>query len=253
MNSNLFFSFLRSASPSLLHFVLGVLFLFIFSNPLHAKKPLFGESLCGDSRYECVTIEKGDAWAKHWPDEVQRTQVMRLNRMNIRLRAGMVIAVPKDFASLTEADISLLPEQINPSGEKVVIVDLARMAWGAYDAEGHMQHWGPTSGGKDYCPDVKENCRTPAGEYYMYRKGGAACKSGKFPIPTGGAAIPYCMFFHNGFALHGSNNIPGYHASHGCGRIFTQDAEWLNKNFIEIPDKDILQGTKVIVYPYGDS
>jgi len=33
------------------------------------------------------------------------------------------------------------------------------------------------------------------------------------------------MFFHGGFALHGSPSVPGYNASHGCVRLFDDDAE----------------------------
>ena len=40
------------------------------------------------------------------------------------------------------------------------------------------------------------------------------------------------MFFHGGFALHGSYEVPGYHASHGCVRMFVNDAKWLNEEFV---------------------
>jgi lipoprotein-anchoring transpeptidase ErfK/SrfK len=40
------------------------------------------------------------------------------------------------------------------------------------------------------------------------------------------------MYFHNGFALHGSYEVPGYNASHGCVRIFVNDAKWLNQDFV---------------------
>jgi len=32
--------------------------------------------------------------------------------------------------------------------------------------------------------------------------------------------------------MHGST-LPGYHASHGCIRMFEDDAHWLNKEFTE--------------------
>jgi len=43
-----------------------------------------------------------------------------------------------------------------------------------------------------------------------------------------------------GFALHGSYEVPGYNASHGCVRIFVDDAEWLNEDFTDI-------GTRVYI------
>jgi lipoprotein-anchoring transpeptidase ErfK/SrfK len=51
------------------------------------------------------------------------------------------------------------------------------------------------------------------------------------------------MFFHGGYALHGSNDVPGYNASHGCVRLVTEDAKWLNTQFVNV-------GTRVIIKPY---
>ena len=56
--------------------------------------------------------------------------------------------------------------------------------------------------------------------------------------------MPFCMYFHGGYALHGSSEVPGYNASHGCVRMFTQDAEWLNKKFISIGGN---KSTEVII------
>ena len=58
--------------------------------------------------------------------------------------------------------------------------------------------------------------------------------------------MPYCMFFKGGFAMHGSSGVPGYNASHGCVRLFVDDAQWLNQDFADI-------GTQVIILPYPSS
>lgn len=44
--------------------------------------------------------------------------------------------------------------------------------------------------------------------------------------------MPYCMFFQGGFAIHGSSDLPGHHASHGCVRVLVKDAQWLNEEFV---------------------
>jgi lipoprotein-anchoring transpeptidase ErfK/SrfK len=49
------------------------------------------------------------------------------------------------------------------------------------------------------------------------------------------------MFFNGNFALHGSYNVPGYNDSHGCVRLFVNDAQWLNQEFTDG------ERTKVIV------
>jgi len=80
---------------------------------------------------------------------------------------------------------------------------------------------------------VRRGCRTARGEFAFYRKRGRGCKSGKYPLRKGGGApMPYCMYFYRGFAFHGSPTVPGYNASHGCVRLFTEDAKWLNQNFV---------------------
>lgn len=35
------------------------------------------------------------------------------------------------------------------------------------------------------------------------------------------------MYFTGGYAIHGSNSVPDYPASHGCVRVSIEEAEWL--------------------------
>lgn len=135
------------------------------------------------------------------------------------------------------------PSYRPPTGSKIIIVDPNQHAWGAYGPDGVLVAQGPASTGKAYCPDLGQPCKTPAGLYSVYRKGGADCKSSIFPIPKGGAPMPYCMFFSGGYALHGSYDVPNYNASHGCVRLHPSDAEWLSDNFVTI-------GTKVRIMAY---
>ncbi len=134
---------------------------------------------------------------------------------------------------------------INPPGKKLIIVDPKKHMWAAYTSDGQLLRWGNASAGKDYCPDLRRGCHTVTGTFAIYNKGGANCISHKFPLEThGGARTPYCMHFHGGYAIHGSNEvIPGRNLSHGCVRVHPQDARWLNQEFANI-------GTRVIVRPY---
>jgi hypothetical protein len=115
--------------------------------------------------------------------------------------------------------------------------------WAAYNENGHLVRSGRASGGKSYCPDIHRGCRTPVGTYRVYSKGGPGCISKKFPVGRGGAPMPYCMFFHGGYALHGSYEVPNYNASHGCIRVVPSDARWLNQSFVST-------GTRIIVNSY---
>lgn len=130
------------------------------------------------------------------------------------------------------------------TGNRVFIFSPRAHAWAAYDEGGNLLRTGRASGGKKYCPDIHRGCKTIVGTYKIFSKGGADCISSRFPVEThGGAPMPYCMHFHGGYAIHGSNAVPGYNASHGCIRVPHGDAYWLNRSFARI-------GTTVIVTSY---
>lgn len=193
----------------------------------------YGSKLCSsDDNYSCYKVKRGDTWAKLFDDEQQRDLVMRINRINIKIKPGMTLAVPKNIdVDNDPLNYSPFKRQIEAPGGKVILISLSKLAFGAYDSQGNLEYWGPVSGAKGYCPDIGRGCHTPTGRFAIYTKQGSGCKSTKYPVGRGGAPMPYCMFFHGGFALHGSYDVPGYHASHGCIRLFVNDAQWLNQEF----------------------
>lgn len=196
-----------------------------------AKKQYYGADLCGYEGFTCIKIKAGDTWRKLFPDRRQREMMKRFNRTNIALRYRSWIVIPKNLKELSHLDLSPFPAQIPANGKRLVIVDLGKQAFGAFNENGELVHWGPVSGGRDYCSDVGRPCRTATGTFTIFRKQGPSCKSSRFPIETaGGAPMPYCMHYYRGFALHGST-LPGFHASHGCIRLFTEDAKWMNHKF----------------------
>lgn len=212
----------------------------------------YGPALCKYPQYECVKVPHNQSWERMFPDERQRDLVQRLNRTYNYLWAGKVIVVPKNLANITWKDISPFPLKIKTDEKiKQIIVDQDKLAYGAYDENGNLVKWGPVSSGSDRCSDNSSpTCRTQTGIYRIFSKENQHCKSNVFPVGRGGAQMPYCMYFHKGLALHGSNDIPGHRASHGCIRMFTEDAKWLNHNFVELSNEgNNFLGTKVIVRP----
>lgn len=205
----------------------------VLSQPVYAKNTSksFGVKLCeNSSQYTCYTVKKKETWKKLFPDSAMRDLVMRINRMNTKLHAGLVIAIPAN-GDTDPLNYSPLPVIIDPPGKKTIIVSLQSLAFGAYNSDGQLQYWGPVSGGRGYCPDINRRCHTSIGKFSIYHKLGAGCVSSKYPVGRGGAPMPYCMFFNGGYALHGSYDVPGYNASHGCVRLFVNDAKWLNQVF----------------------
>lgn len=135
-----------------------------------------------------------------------------------------------------------LPKQIRTS-ERVVVVDPRVHAWGAYSSDGNLIKAGLATAGSSWCKDIGRSCRTKVGAFRVQSLGHAKCKSSIYPLPKGGAPMPYCMFFNKNQGLHGSYNVVEGNVSHGCVRLRVRDAEWLRFQFVHI-------GTKVIVRPY---
>ncbi len=148
-----------------------------------------------------------------------------------------VVAYPvnnqEDYTKTTHADTYYKTANKSSHHKNIIEVDLTNLTWSAYDDDGELIRSGAVSGGKDYCPDIGKECKTVTGTFTIYRKGDEDCKSTRFPVGKGGAPMPYCMFFHGGYALHGSNSVPEYNASHGCIRMHPEDAQWLNEDFVQ--------------------
>lgn len=136
-----------------------------------------------------------------------------------------------------------LPSQINPPGERMVLVSPTEHAWGAYNSNGQLVRSGIASTGADWCEDTGRVCHTRTGSFRVRSLGSANCKSPSFPLPYGGGPMPYCMYFNETQALHGYPHISRANKSHGCVRMSNSDARWLRNNFVRI-------GTIVHVEPY---
>lgn len=135
------------------------------------------------------------------------------------------------------------PATRTATGNTVFIYDPTKLTWGAYDSNGRLVRTGPGSGGSDYCHDLGRRCHSPTGTFRVWSKEGSGYRSTRYPLPHGGAPMPYAMFFSKYYAVHGSYEMRDYNASHGCVRVRPSDAEWLNHNFINI-------GSTVIIRPY---
>jgi len=139
---------------------------------------------------------------------------------------------------------SRLPSHI-ATKEKMVLIDPRVHVWGAYDSSGNLVRAGLASAGSNWCPDIKRACHTRPGSFRVSSLGNANCKSSIYPLPKGGAPMPYCMFFNKNQGMHGSarGNVVEGNVSHGCVRMHVEDAQWLRFNFVNV-------GTKVVVRPY---
>ena len=145
---------------------------------------------------------------------------------------------------------SRLPHYLNTGGQKTVLIDPNVHAWGAYNENGELIRAGIATAGGAICPpdaDGELDCRTGMGTFHVTSLGGEDCYSKTYPRPKGGGLMPFCMYFNNGQALHGSpdNILLEANVSHGCVRMHIPDAEWMRYHFAQV-------GTKVIVVPYAE-
>ena len=77
------------------------------------------------------------------------------------------------------------------------------------------------------------HARTPVGDFRIERR-----IHGERHAELGVLYDP--LYFHRGFAIHGSNSVPNHPASHGCIRVTRADASWLISN--------VTDGTPVQIY-----
>jgi lipoprotein-anchoring transpeptidase ErfK/SrfK len=138
------------------------------------------------------------------------------------------------------------PVKAPATGKKQFIFDPKAYAWAAYDPEGNRVMTGSASGGKDICEETGKSCRTVTGTFRVYNKRGLECRSGEYPVETtGGAKMPYCTYFFQGYTVHAAYEVPYANTSHGCVRVLPSAAKWLNEEFLTL-------GTQVTVLPYAD-
>jgi peptidoglycan hydrolase-like protein with peptidoglycan-binding domain len=150
--------------------------------------------------------------------------VMAFQKANGLSRTGRV--GPQTLAAMSEATA---PEPMMPNGgDNRIEVDLKRQILMMWENGELYRIISVSSGnGKDYCafdPDTgKTECDTaitPTGSYRITRRwvGWRESKLGEMYNP---------LYFNAGYAIHGSQSVPGYPASHGCVRVPMVTAEWL--------------------------
>lgn len=232
-----------------MNFIVKLIILFLCSTQIEAKTR-FGAKLCQTAGYYCYKVKPGQSWQVLFPNSQERDIVRRINRLNIATYPGLILAIPYHLKDSTIYEYAPFPNYIDSDGEKAIYISQTKLAWAAYDEHGELIWWGPISSGANHCKDVTGHCYTPGGKYRIIRKQGAECVSTAYPKRAdgfhGGAAMPYCMHFYRGYAIHGSTTVPGYRASHGCVRLFVEDARWLNEEFIDLPYTGS-KGTKIII------
>ena len=147
--------------------------------------------------------------------------VMAFQKVSGLTRTG--VADPATLEALAGATD---PTPLVPAGAPTrVEVDMARQVLLVWQ-DGQLTRILPvsTGNGKRYCE--KGNCGvavTPLGEFKAERR-----IPGLHRAPLGVLYNP--VYFHQGFAIHGSPSVPAYPASHGCVRVPVHSSRWIYDN-----------------------
>ncbi len=134
---------------------------------------------------------------------------------------GPVVA-PPDLPVIYSNPAPAPPAVYGGSGEKWIDVNLTNQALVAYEGNQPVFQAVISSGLPQY--------PTIAGTFSIYVKYPSARMRGgygadAYDLPN----VPYVMYFHKGYGLHGTywHNNFGVPMSHGCVNLLTTDAEWL--------------------------
>lgn len=124
---------------------------------------------------------------------------------------------------------------INPFKPEVTlkaIIDLSKQRMTVMNGDEVLHVWPISSGRRGYI--------TPNGTYYPQWRA-RMWRSKQY----GGAPMPYSVFFHRGYAVHGTyaTGLLGRPASHGCIRLSNKNAA----TFYKLVDEHGMQSTQIVV------
>jgi hypothetical protein len=143
-------------------------------------------------------------------DASTRHAVTAFQKVEGRKRTGILSRA--DFDALMSA---AKPEPRDLPDKRHIEVDITRQVLFLFDANGVIEKIVPVSSGneKRYFQDGKwQVAHTVRGDFRILRK-----INGVRRAPLG--SLYYPMYFHEGWAIHGSNSVPAQPASHGCVRV----------------------------------
>lgn len=197
----------------------------------------FSISIFAQSSKQILEAEKLLSGLGYWvlkidgiADASTKNAITAFQKVERRKRTGI----------LNEAELKALRLANIPTpkftGEPHVEVDITRQVLFLVNDTGIITHILPVSTGSEekYEQDGKwQTAHTPRGEFKIERQ-----IHGTRKAPLGNLYNP--NYFYKGVAIHGSNSIPTYPASHGCVRI----PRFADKLFIDL----VQVGMKVYVY-----
>ena len=147
------------------------------------------------------------AWIKAYKKkiiEIHRDELLyRSQRVQIQKEVWKVEAIEKNL----ERKLSSFP------GDIYIIIDKSRQIIDVYKGDQLIYSWLCSTGRAGYV--------TPYGDFHPYHT-----VKMHYSKQWDNSPMPYSVFFHKGFAIHGTNYVRslGRRASHGCIRLSNKNA-----------------------------
>ncbi len=143
-------------------------------------------------------------------DTSTRHSIIAFQKVEGRKRTGVLSAADLEILRIAET-----PKARFQTAAPHIEIDLTRQVLFLTDRSGIVVRILPVSSGneKRYFDQGKwQVAHTPRGQFRIQRKINGVRRA---PLGT----LYYPNYFSGGFAIHGSNSVPSYPASHGCIRI----------------------------------
>jgi peptidoglycan hydrolase-like protein with peptidoglycan-binding domain len=171
-----------------------------------------------DGHYGPATTQAVMAFQKYWnlPTKSGRVDRATANALNT--------VKTKPVAKATTGDLF----EVNKAGQVGFVVRNGKAVWTLNVSTGSGHPYTAVSH-KDLKTKLAGDAQTPDGLFHVNRQRPVGWWEGEL------GRLYRPKYFNGGIAVHGSNSIPNYPASHGCVRVSTVAMDWIwNDNIIPL-------------------
>jgi len=139
--------------------------------------------------------------------------VEKINGVNKKFFVGKKLIIPKDLTSARSyCPVDSFRFDL-VSKDSIIVIDRSKNVFAVYE-QGWLVRWGPIT-------RARRINNTPSGAFHIQHKW-RLIYSKKY----GNVPMPYALHIKGNVCMH-QGPMVGYPASHGCVRLFKDDAIWL--------------------------
>ena len=167
--------------------------------------------------------------------------------------ANNLSKIPSFFELTQTASSQVLGETTGQDEEKWIEVNLSEQKLYAWQGQQKVYEFSISSG-RQWTPTVQGEFRIWAKMKAVRMRGGSPERGDFYDLPN----VPYTMFFHDGYGIHGAywHDNFGTPMSHGCVNLRVEDAkalfEWTSPVIVEgqwsVQPTPASPGTRIVIH-----